>query len=182
VGKVRLFAGVTPVSVGGDSIGATIQVESAPEFAAAGQGKLLKGEAGALPQQRRRRGAHLSPPGHRTDEPALRRLHRQGRQLQGRRRFKPAGAAASDKPTRWLPATRWARAATRRQPRPDLRLRSNTTWWSCAWAAGHPYQNYPNQRMDMTRNDSHQFNLRYQGQYAWGQLQARATTRRPATA
>ena len=45
-----------------------------------------------------------------------------------------------------------------------------------------PYQNYPNQRMDMTGNDSHQFNLRYQGQYAWGQLQARATTRKPATA
>jgi iron complex outermembrane receptor protein len=37
-----------------------------------------------------------------------------------------------------------------------------------------PYQNYPNQRMDMTGNDSHQFNLRYQGQYSWGQLQARA--------
>ena len=37
-----------------------------------------------------------------------------------------------------------------------------------------PYQLYPNQRMDMTGNDSHQFNLRYQGNYAWGQLQARA--------
>ena len=37
-----------------------------------------------------------------------------------------------------------------------------------------PNQNYPNQRMDMTRNDSHQINLRYQDPYDWGQLQARA--------
>ena len=28
--------------------------------------------------------------------------------------------------------------------------------------------------MDMARNDSHQINLRYQGQFEWGQLQARA--------
>src|SRR3990167_296849 len=49
VGSVKVFAGITPVSVGGDSIGGTIQVDSAaPEFAAVGQGTLLKGEAGAF--------------------------------------------------------------------------------------------------------------------------------------
>ena len=38
VGSVRLFAGITPVSVGGDSIGATVQVDSAePVFAEPGQ-------------------------------------------------------------------------------------------------------------------------------------------------
>ncbi|TNF32787.1 MAG: TonB-dependent receptor [Gammaproteobacteria bacterium] len=37
-----------------------------------------------------------------------------------------------------------------------------------------PYQGYPNQRMDMTGNDSTQVNLRYQGEYDWGQLEARA--------
>ncbi len=49
VGSIKVFAGITPVSVGGDSIGGTILVNSpAPEFAAAGQGTLLKGEAGAF--------------------------------------------------------------------------------------------------------------------------------------
>jgi len=48
VGSVKVFAGITPVSVGGDSIGGTIQVDSvAPEFAVDG-GTLLKGQAGAF--------------------------------------------------------------------------------------------------------------------------------------
>src|SRR5690606_37770827 len=37
-----------------------------------------------------------------------------------------------------------------------------------------PYQNFPNQRMDMTDNDSESFNLRYTGDYDWGTLRASA--------
>ncbi|MCU0934233.1 MAG: TonB-dependent receptor, partial [Thiobacillaceae bacterium] len=37
-----------------------------------------------------------------------------------------------------------------------------------------PYENYPNQRMDMTDNVSDQFNLGYTGKQAWGSLKARA--------
>ena len=49
VGSIQVFAGIAPVSVGGDSIGGTILVNSAaPEFAAAGQGTLTKGQAGAF--------------------------------------------------------------------------------------------------------------------------------------
>ncbi|MCK5003279.1 MAG: TonB-dependent receptor, partial [Gammaproteobacteria bacterium] len=36
-----------------------------------------------------------------------------------------------------------------------------------------PYQGWSNQRMDMTGNDSKQANLRYEGQYDWGFLEAR---------
>jgi iron complex outermembrane receptor protein len=35
-----------------------------------------------------------------------------------------------------------------------------------------PYQNYPNQRMDMTENRSVQGNIRYVGQFDWGALEA----------
>ena len=46
VGSVRVFAGITPVSIGGDSICGTIQVDSqAPEFARPGQATLMKGQA-----------------------------------------------------------------------------------------------------------------------------------------
>ena len=49
VGNVKVYAGIAPVSVGGDSIGGTIQVNSqAPEFAREGQGTLVKGQAGVL--------------------------------------------------------------------------------------------------------------------------------------
>jgi iron complex outermembrane receptor protein len=46
VGSVQVFAGITPVSIGGDSIGGTILVNSAaPEFARSGQGSLIEGQA-----------------------------------------------------------------------------------------------------------------------------------------
>jgi len=45
VGEIKVFAGITPVSSGGDSIGGTILVETrAPEFALPGKGNLTKGE------------------------------------------------------------------------------------------------------------------------------------------
>ena len=49
VGSLRVYAGITPVSVGGDSIGGTIVADTpVPVFAAPGQGSLFKGEAGAF--------------------------------------------------------------------------------------------------------------------------------------
>ncbi|PLX72317.1 MAG: TonB-dependent receptor, partial [Azoarcus sp.] len=49
VSSVQVFAGITPVSLGGDSIGGTILVDSPdPEFARPGEGSLLKGEVGAF--------------------------------------------------------------------------------------------------------------------------------------
>jgi iron complex outermembrane receptor protein len=49
VATAKVYSGASPVSVGGDSIGGSIVVESAaPEFAKPGQGKLLKGEAGVF--------------------------------------------------------------------------------------------------------------------------------------
>lgn len=49
VGSIKVLAGITPVSAGGDSIGGTIAVDSrAPEFAGAGKRTLLGGEAGTF--------------------------------------------------------------------------------------------------------------------------------------
>jgi iron complex outermembrane receptor protein len=36
-----------------------------------------------------------------------------------------------------------------------------------------PYEGFANQRMDMTDNSSNQLNLHYNGQFAWGELDAR---------
>jgi iron complex outermembrane receptor protein len=179
VGKIRLFAGVTPVSVGGDSIGATIQVESAPpEFAAPGQGTLLKGQAGTFYRSNGDgAGLNLSAT-YATEQMSLRYdgSSAQANDYKAAKAFKPAGAAATDKPNRWLPGdvvgsssyktTNHALAYALRNENHLVEMRLGLQ--------DIPYQNYPNQRMDMTGNDSHQFNLRYQGNYAWGQLQARA--------
>src|SRR3990167_176673 len=141
VDTVRLFAGVTPVSVGGDSIGATIQVNSpAPELA---------------PRS-------VAPPP-------------QADNYQAARDFKPAAPAPSNKPARWLGGDEVGSSSYQtRNHSLAYALRSDTHLVEMRLGLQDiPYQNYPTQRMDMTGNDSHQFNLRYQGQYDWGQLQAR---------
>lgn len=178
VDTVRLFAGVTPVSVGGDSIGATIQVNSpAPEFAAPGQGRLLKGQAGTFYRSNGNAlGAHLSGT-YATEHMSLRYdgSTAQADNYQAARDFKAAGPAASNKPARWLGGDEVGSSSYQtRNHSLAYALRSDTHLVEMRLGLQDiPYQNYPNQRMDMTGNDSHQFNLRYQGQYDWGQLQAR---------
>ncbi|MBA4113245.1 MAG: TonB-dependent receptor [Verminephrobacter sp.] len=178
VDTVRLFAGVTPVSVGGDSIGATIQVNSpAPEFAAPGQSRLLKGQAGTFFRSNGNAiGAHLSGT-YATEQMSLRYdgSTAQADNYQAARDFKAAGLAASNKPARWLGGDEVGSSSYQtRNHSLAYALRSDTHLVEMRLGLQDiPYQNYPNQRMDMTGNDSHQFNLRYQGQYDWGQLQAR---------
>ena len=71
VAGAKVYAGVSPVSVGGDSIGGSIVVESAdPVFARPGQGKLLQGEAGAFYRSNGDARAPIwRPPGQRTGQP-----------------------------------------------------------------------------------------------------------------
>lgn len=179
VGSVRMFAGVTPVSVGGDSIGATIQVDSpAPEFAAPGQGRLLKGQAGTFYRSNGNgMGANLSAT-YATEQMSLRYdgSTAQSDNYKAARDFKAAGPAAANKPTQWLGGDEVGSSSYKtRNHSLAYALRNDEHVVEMRLGLQDiPYQNYPNQRMDMTGNDSHQFNLRYQGQYAWGQLQARA--------
>ena len=62
VGSIKVFAGITPVSVGGDSIGGTISVNSpVPEFAATGQAPLATPLDGTVVLWSPLR--HYAPPG-----------------------------------------------------------------------------------------------------------------------
>ncbi len=179
VDSVRLFAGVTPVSVGGDSIGATIQVNSPPpEFAPPGQERLIKGQAGTFYRSNGDgMGAHLSAT-YATEQTSLRYdgSTAEAGNYRAARGFKPAGPAAANKPTQWLAGDEVGSSSYKTHNHAlAYALRNDAHLVEMRLGLQDiPYQNYPNQRMDMTGNDSHQFNLRYQGQFAWGQLQARA--------
>ena len=179
VGTVRVFAGAVPVSVGGDSIGATVQVEAAaPEFAAPGEGTLLKGEAGTFYRSNGNGvGANLSAT-YATEQMSLRYdgAMAQSDNYQSAKDFKAAGPAAGNKPTHWLAGDEVGSTSYQtRNHALGLALRGNAHLVELKLGVQDiPYQNYPNQRMDMTRNDSQHLNLRYQGQFDWGQLQARA--------
>src|SRR5574340_247130 len=104
VGSVKVFAGITPVSVGGDSIGGTIQVDSAaPEFAADGQ-TLLKGQAGAFYRSNgNAKGGNLSATvaGEQVSVTYNGSTTESG-DYKAAQDFKLAGLAAPDRTTNWL--------------------------------------------------------------------------------
>ena len=177
VTEARVFAGVTPVSVGGDSIGGSIVVESAPpEFARPGQGKLLKGEAGAFYRSNGNAvGGNLS-----------------ATLASEQFSFSYTGAVAqSDNYTagddfKTYTFTGRAGHTLDTDEVGSTAYKTINQAVTLAWKGdddqiefryGHqyiPYENYPNQRMDMTDNTSDQFNLAYTGYRDWGKLMARA--------
>ncbi|WP_313951291.1 TonB-dependent receptor plug domain-containing protein [Accumulibacter sp.] len=177
VDSVALFAGVTPVSAGGDSIAGTIQVSSAaPEFAKAGEEKLLKGRAGAFYRSNgNARGANLAA----TIANEMLSLSYAGSTTQADNtvaggNFKAAGL--SDGTTEWLAGDVVGSSMFKSQNQLlSFALRRAEHLFELKFGYQHiPYQGFPNQRMDLTDNTSQQVNGRYLGQYAWGSLEARA--------
>lgn len=184
VGSVKVFAGITPVSVGGDSIGGTILVDSpAPEFAQAGQGLLFKGEAGAFYRSNgNAQGGNLTATiANEKLSMTYRGATAQGDDYRAGGKFKMAGAAFINDGRSVLNSTKWLAGdevgssmyKTTNQSI-GFALRHETQLVELKYAIQDiPYQGFPNQRMDMTANDSRQINLRYQGGFDWGMLEAR---------
>ncbi|MDO8891299.1 MAG: TonB-dependent receptor, partial [Sulfurimicrobium sp.] len=178
VGSVKVFAGITPVSMGGDSIGGTIAVSSAaPEFAAAGQGPLVKGQAGIFYRSNgNAQGGNLSA----TIAGEKLNLTYSGSSAQSgdyraAKDFKAVSATGSDKPGNLLPGDVVGSSRYKSQNHAlgfALRHENHLLELKLGFQ-DIPYQGFPNQRMDMTGNDSQQINLRYTGQYQWGALEAR---------
>jgi iron complex outermembrane receptor protein len=177
VSNVKVFAGVTPVSVGGDSIGGTIQVNSqAPEFAKEGQGTLVKGETGIFYRSNgNAKGGNLSAT---IANEKLNMTYSGSTAKSGDYRsakdFKAAGLAATGRG--WLDGNEVGSSyyLTRNQALGFAMRQDNHLLELKLGRQDIPYQGFPNQRMDMTGNDSKQANLRYTGQYQWGVLEARA--------
>ena len=176
VGSVKVFAGITPVSVGGDSIGGTIQVDSAaPEFAADGK-TLLKGQAGAFYRSNgNAQGGNLSA------AIASEKLSMtysgstaKSSNYRAAKNFKAAGLAAAGRG--WLDGDVVGSSMYKAENQAlGFALRHENHLVELKLGLQNiPYQGFPNQHMDMTGNDSKQINLRYAGQYQWGALEARA--------
>ncbi|MDE2311128.1 MAG: TonB-dependent receptor [Betaproteobacteria bacterium] len=176
VGSVRVFAGITPVSVGGDSIGGTIQVDSAaPEFAKAGQGTLLKGQAGAFYRSNgNAQGGSLSAA---IASETLRMSYTgstaRSDNYKAAKAFKAAGLAATGRG--WLDGDVVGSSRYKSENHAlGFALRHENHLVELKLGLQNiPYQGFPSQHMDMTGNDSKQINLRYAGQYQWGALEAR---------
>jgi len=176
VGSATVFAGITPVSVGGDSIGGTIQVDSRdPEFAKPGEGIFTKGEVGAFYRSNgNAQGGNASATvASENVSISYRGSTSKADNYTAGGDFKPAGPAAAGRG--WLAADEVG----------STKYKSTNQSIAMAVQSGNhmvdlklglqdiPYQGWVNQRMDMTGNDSKQANLRYEGQYDWGDLEAR---------
>ena len=179
VARLQIFAGITPVSIGGDSIGGTIKADSAPpQFAAPGQDKLLKGEAGALYRSNgNARGGHVAA----TLAGDAFSLNYAGSTVEaGNYRaggnFKPAGVSSGTLTQVWLAGDEVGSSAYKSENQSlALAWRNENQLLELRISQQHiPYQGFPDQRMDMTANDSHQVNLHYTGRHDWGTLEARA--------
>ena len=179
VERVKVFAGITPVSVGGDSIGGTILVQSkAPRFAEAGQGLLTGGELGGFYRSNgNARGVNAAA----TLATENVSLSYSGSTAESdnytaAKSFKPgAQATGTTAGSHWIPGDEVGSSAYKsRNQSLGVALRHDNHLLD--FKLGYqdiPYQGFPNQRMDMTGNESTQANLRYTGKYDWGNLEAR---------
>jgi len=176
VSSATVFAGITPVSIGGDSIGGTILVDSAaPEFAKAGEGLLRKGEIGGFYRSNGDvRGGNIAA----TVAGEKLSVSYQGSTARANNYeagddFKPAGPAAAGRG--WLDGDEVGSSMYKSTNQSlALALRHEDHLVELKYGEQDiPYQGWPNQRMDMTGNDSEQINLSYEGQYDWGDLEAR---------
>jgi len=176
VGNAEVFAGITPVSIGGDSIGGTIIVDSEdPEFAKPGEGLLYKGEIGSFYRSNgNAQGGNVSATVA-TESVSLsyRASTAKSENYSAGGDFKAAGPAAAGRA--WLAGDEVG----------STMYKSTNQSIAMATVFGNhmidlkfglqdiPYQGWSNQRMDMTGNDSNHVNLRYEGEYDWGELESR---------
>src|SRR5574343_531386 len=180
VGEIKLYSGVSPVSVGGDSLGSAIVVKSpTPRFAAPGTGLLTEGELGAY--YRSNGDAHgINASATLANEQWSLRYSgatAESANYRAARAFKPdVDAPLTRSGVRHIPGDVVGSSSYRTENH-QLAVAHRHDNHLVDFKLGYqfiPYQGFPNQHMDMTENVSTQFNLGYTGQFAWGKLEARA--------
>jgi iron complex outermembrane recepter protein len=179
VESIQVYAGISPVSLGGDSIGGTILVKSrAPRFAEAGAGLLTTGELGSFYRSNGNAWGVNASATVATENLSItyNGSTAESGNYKSAKAFKP-GAQATNTivGTHWIAGDEVGSSAYKAENHAlgiaykldnhlfDLKLGYQFI----------PYQGFPNQHMDMTENKSTQVNLGYTGKYDWGKLEAR---------
>ncbi len=176
VGSITVYAGITPVSIGGDSIGGTIVAQTpTPKFATPGQAPIFKGEAGAFYRSNNNaRGGNIAA-SYATDSFNI--------TYSGATSAADNYKASGDFKT--FTATGRGTTLPLDEVGSSAYKTTNQTLSMAFKGANHliearlgwqdmPKQLYPNQRMDLLDNGQQSLNLRYLGQFDWGTLDTRA--------
>jgi iron complex outermembrane receptor protein len=161
VASVRVMAGVTPVSWGGDSIAGTISVESSPPvFAGPGETVHKEGSLSAYYRGNTSGAGGSLSAAIASDSLSIGfsgALDRAGNLRDGNGKEVPG--------TRYKTQNQSVTFAARGEGRLFVMQ---------AGTQRIPYQGFVNATMDMTRNDATYLNARYDDRYSWGNLSARA--------
>ena len=176
LGSLRVYRGISPVSVGGDSIGGSIVADSpTPLFAQPGQDALMTGEVGATYRSNGDAfSAHLAAT-YATESfsASYRDATANANNHKAARDFKTFTATGRTGHSLDLDAVGSTAYKTRNQSLSLAHRSANHLIEGSVGVQSVPYQLYPNQRMDMLDNDATRINLRYMGQLDWGTLEAR---------
>ncbi len=177
VGVLKVYAGITPVSAGGDSIGGSISAESRPpEFAGPEQESLLKGEVGSFYRSNNNAsGVNLSA----TYATQAFHLSYSGASSKADNTmaggdFKTYDFTGRIDHTLALNEVGSTAYETRNHTLGLAFKKDNHLFEARLGIQDMPFQLYPNQRMDMLYNKQDSLNLRYLGRFDWGSLEARA--------
>ncbi|PKO43568.1 MAG: TonB-dependent receptor [Betaproteobacteria bacterium HGW-Betaproteobacteria-4] len=177
VSQIKVYAGIAPVSVGGDSIGGSIVAETAaPQFAAPGQGLLTKGEVGAFFRSNNNAlGGNVGATAATENfSVSYTGAYTKADNYTAGGNFKTTTATGRLGHT--LPLDEVGSTAYESQTHTlGFALRGGNHLVEAKFGYQDvPEQLYPNQRMDMLGNEQKRVNLRYLGQFDWGMLEARA--------
>ena len=178
VDEIKVYTGVSPVSAGGDAIGASVIVNSkAPRFAAAGEGLLTSGELGAFYRSNGDAFGVNASASLATENFSLRYSGStaESNNYRAARAFKPDASSFGALKVRTIAGDEVASTAYKSENHQlGAAYRLDNHLFDLRLGFQHiPYQGFPNQHMDMTDNKSTQINFRYLGEFAWGKLEAR---------
>lgn len=179
VASVKVYAGITPVSAGGDSIGGTILVKSAPPvFATPGQGTLTTAEVGAF--YRSNGNAYGANVGASIAGEAFSMTYSGSTAQSGNytaaNNFKPAAVSGNAISGNGVIGGNVVGSSAYKSVNQHLGFalrHDNQLIELNVGVQNTPYEGFPNQRMDMTGNNNTNVNLRDTGQYDWGTLETR---------
>lgn len=174
IDSIKLYAGISPVSMGGDSIGGTILVDSNdPEFAQSPDEILTKGELGTFYRSNGdARGGNISA----TLATEHLSLNYNGSTTKANNysaggNFKAANLPAGDRGLLDADEVGSSRYESNNQSLGIALHKDNHLLQLKLAHQNIPYQGWPNQRMDMVENKSDQINLMYKGRFDWGSVE-----------
>ena len=177
VGLLEIYPGVAPVSVGGDSIAGTIVAESKPPlFAQPGQGVLTTGEIGSFYRSNGEAwGANLQATlATESFSVSYAGSTAESKNYDAARKFKTLAATGRLGHTLALDEVGSTAYKSRNHELGFAFKGGDHLLEAKLGMQDIPYELWPNQRMDMLKNDQTRVNLRYQGEFDWGALEARA--------